>query len=120
MLLAVSVPSHCDLMRGAAEKLAVELGKASIMPPKIPVVHNATVESYNDPDAIRSALVAQLYSPVRWVETVVKLSENGVDHIYECGPGKVLTGLVRRIDANVSALALEKMGGFKEALSGVN
>jgi [acyl-carrier-protein] S-malonyltransferase len=104
--LPVSVPSHCALMRPAAEALAAALAGVEIAPPRIPVIHNADVSAYNDPAAIRDALARQLYSPVRWVETVVWLAAQGVTTIAECGPGKVLAGLTKRIDADVASVAL--------------
>ena len=102
-LLQVSVPSHCELMRGAANILETKLKNINIRSPKIPVIHNADVLAHTDPALIRNALVKQLYSPVRWVEIIQFLVKNGVLEILECGPGKVLTGLNKRIvDSNVS------------------
>lgn len=97
MALPVSVPSHCALMRPAAERLASRLSDIPLQAPRIPVIHNADVAAYTEPDAIRQALVRQLYSPVRWVETVEKLAAAGATHIFECGPGKVLLGMNKRI-----------------------
>lgn len=104
--LPVSVPSHCALMRPAAEKLAEYLGTVTIQVPAVPVLHNADVAAYNDAAAIKDALVRQLYSPVRWVETVRALADKGVVPVVECGPGKVLAGLNKRIDDRIQALAL--------------
>ncbi|MGD9787214.1 MAG: ACP S-malonyltransferase [Sulfuricellaceae bacterium] len=104
--LPVSVPSHCALMRPAAEKLAQYLASVPVKAPAIPVLHNADVASYDNEAAIKDALVRQLYSPVRWVETVRALADRGVTHVAECGPGKVLAGLNKRIDERVQALAL--------------
>jgi [acyl-carrier-protein] S-malonyltransferase len=95
--LPVSVPSHCQLMRPAAEQLAVRLAQLSLQPPRIPVINNVDVVAEQQPDAIRQALVRQLYSPVRWTETVAWLAAQGVTEIIEIGPGKVLTGLNKRI-----------------------
>lgn len=106
LLLPVSVPSHCALMRPAAEQLAAYLESVTINPPQIPVLHNADVMAYSDPAQIRSALARQLYSPVRWVETVRAMAAQGVTHTVECGPGKVLAGLNKRIDNNIQAYAL--------------
>ncbi|MDA8389704.1 MAG: ACP S-malonyltransferase [Gammaproteobacteria bacterium] len=97
LALAVSAPSHCALMKGAAEELGAYLARITIRTPSIPVIHNASVTAETDPDKIRSALVKQLYSPVRWVETVRFLAGQGVQQFYECGPGKVLCGLNKRI-----------------------
>ncbi|MDT8310597.1 MAG: ACP S-malonyltransferase [Methylophaga sp.] len=106
LLLPVSVPSHCALMQPAAEQLAVELAKVSIQAPSLPVVHNASVTSSNDPNEIRDLLARQLFSPVRWVDTVNYLAEQGVDTLIECGPGKVLAGLTKRIDKSLNAQPL--------------
>lgn len=102
MALPVSVPSHCALMRPAAERLASRLSDIALQAPRIPVIHNADVAAYDDPDAIRQALVRQLYSPVRWVETVEKLAAAGATRIFECGPGKVLLGMNKRIAKDAS------------------
>lgn len=104
--LPVSVPSHCALMRPAAERLAAALAGVEIKAPAMPVLHNADVASYTDPAQIRDALVRQLYSPVRWTETIRKLAADGIVLQAECGPGKVLTGLGKRIVAEVKTLAL--------------
>jgi len=100
-ILPVSVPSHCELMRPAAEKLKLRLAEITINAPKIPVIHNADVAYYQNPEQIRDALVSQLYSPVRWVETVEFMVNNNINVILECGPGKVLTGLNKRINMNI-------------------
>lgn len=102
-ILPVSVPSHCELMLPAAEKLKVRLAKITINIPKIPVIHNADVACYQEPDQIRDALVRQLYSPVRWVETIEFMTNHDVKTILECGPGKVLTGLNKRINSSIEA-----------------
>jgi len=112
--LPVSVPSHCDLMRPAAEKLLVAMNAIEIKTPVIPVIHNADVAAHNDPAAIRDALARQLYSPVRWVETMQAFAAQGVTRIAECGPGKVLTGLNKRILADVPTLALADAAALVE------
>ena len=104
--LPVSVPSHCALMRPAAEKLAEYLKNVTINTPNIPVIHNADVAAYNDGDKIKDALVRQLYSPVRWVETVQAIAAQGITNSAECGPGKVLAGLTKRIVAELPCTAL--------------
>ncbi|GGO72832.1 ACP S-malonyltransferase [Bowmanella pacifica] len=104
--LPVSVPSHCALMKPAAEKLAVELEKLQINAPVIPVVNNVDVAMSDDPAHIRDALVRQLYSPVRWTESVQKLAELGAQKVLEVGPGKVLTGLIKRIDKSLEVDAI--------------
>ena len=106
LLLPVSVPSHCALMKPAAEKLAAYLESVSVQSPKIAVLHNADVVSYESADDIKSALVRQLYSPVRWVETVQAVYAAGATSSAECGPGKVLTGLTKRIVAELPCVAL--------------
>lgn len=104
--LSVSVPSHCALMQPAAEQLANELQQIPIQAPRIPVVNNVDVAMPMDADAIRDALIRQLYSPVRWTETVQFLAAQGVTTLDEIGPGKVLTGLMKRIDKNLHGEAL--------------
>jgi len=112
--LPVSVPSHCALMRPAADKLAQYLSSVSVKAPAIPVLHNADVAAYDNETAIKDALVCQLYSPVRWVETVRALADRGVTHVAECGPGKVLAGLNKRIDERVLALALSDAAAISD------
>ncbi len=104
--LAVSVPSHCALMESAAEKLAGKLENINIQSPVIPVINNVHVSIENDPQQIKNNLVKQLSQPVRWVETINKMVADGAEQIVECGPGKVLTGLNRRINRRMPALAL--------------
>ncbi len=104
--LPVSVPSHCALMKPAAEKLAAYLANVSVQTLQIPVIHNADVTSHMNPDEIKQALVRQLYSAVRWVETVQAVYANGITGSAECGPGKVLTGLTKRIVAELPCVAL--------------
>ncbi|WP_024303782.1 ACP S-malonyltransferase [Pseudogulbenkiania sp. MAI-1] len=113
--LPVSVPSHCALMKPAAERLAAALAEVEIKAPAIPVLHNADVASYSDPAQIRDALVRQLYSPVRWTETVQKMAADGIVQLAECGPGKVLAGLAKRIDGNVKGLALTDAAALEAA-----
>lgn len=115
--LPVSVPSHCALMRPAADQLAVALKNVHINAPAIPVLHNADVASYQDADQIRDALTRQLYSPVRWTETVQKLVADGLPLMAECGPGKVLAGLGKRIDSSVRCLALVDAAALEAARS---
>lgn len=106
LILPVSVPSHCALMQPAAEQLANKLNEIEIRLPTTPVIHNASVTSAVDVDTIKSLLAQQLYSPVRWVETIQWLAAQDVNHIVECGPGKVLAGLTKRIDKSLTALPL--------------
>ncbi len=104
--LAVSVPSHCALMQSAAEKLANKLESIDIKQPVIPVINNVHVSMENDPQRIKQNLIQQLSQPVRWVETINKMLSEDVEQIVECGPGKVLTGLNRRINRRMPALAM--------------
>ena len=108
--LPVSVPSHCSLMKPAAEKLAEALKSVVIKQPQIRVIHNADVAAYDDADKIKDALVRQLYSPVRWTETVNALVSDGITESAECGPGKVLVGLAKRINKAAACSALTDAG----------
>jgi [acyl-carrier-protein] S-malonyltransferase len=104
--LAVSVPSHCALMRPAAEAMRGELERIEIRAPRVPVLHNVDTKTRKDPGDIRAALVEQLYRPVRWSDTVLKLAGEGVQRMAECGPGRVLAGLNRRISRDIETVAL--------------
>lgn len=117
--LPVSVPSHCALMKPAAEKLAEYLKNVAINTPTIPILHNADVASYNDGDKIKDALVRQLYSPVRWVETVQTIHAQGITQAAECGPGKVLAGLTKRIVAELPCIALTNNEALSELQSSI-
>jgi [acyl-carrier-protein] S-malonyltransferase len=117
IMLQMSVPSHCSLMKGAAEQLRGYLANVIVQAPVIPVLHNADVKSYTDGVAIKDALVRQLYLPVRWVETVLEFGKRGITHNVECAPGKVLAGLNKRIDTNQQALAINDGAALKLALS---
>lgn len=117
--LAVSVPAHCELMRPAAEKLAERLHALTLRVPEIPVIQNTDVQAHDDPERIGDALIRQLYSPVRWVETIRALQTRGVRTVIECGPGKVLTGLNKRIDKSLTALALFDPPSLEAALAAV-
>ena len=118
--LPVSVPSHCALMKPAAVKLQLKLADVAIAPPGITVIHNVSVTSESDAEEIRQRLVEQLYAPVRWVETVQKMQADGVGMLVEAGPGKVLTGLARRIDRKLKAVALFEPQGFDDLLESTN
>jgi [acyl-carrier-protein] S-malonyltransferase len=104
--LAVSVPSHCALMRDAADRLGERMASIAWQLPSIPVVQNADAQTYASVDDIRSALQRQLYLPVRWTQCVQALASGGATRIAECGPGKVLTGLIKRIDKTLEARAI--------------
>ncbi len=117
LILPVSVPSHCALMRPAAERMAERLLRVTIRPPKIPILHNAHVQTESEPQAIRTALVRQVASPVRWVETIQALTAHGVDKLIECGPGKVLAGLNRRIAPQTQTLSIYDAASLEQALA---
>ncbi len=101
LLLTVSAPFHSDLMRPAAERLKDRLASVSLATPRIPVVNNIDVRVETDPASIRDVLYRQAFGPVRWVETVQAIRARGLSHVIECGPGKVLAGLAKRIDADI-------------------
>ncbi|MFL6585770.1 MAG: ACP S-malonyltransferase [Luteimonas sp.] len=115
--LAVSVPSHTPLMRDAADRLAESMGAVAWHTPSLPVVQNVDATVHESVDAIRDALVRQLYLPVQWTRCVEALSARGVTRITECGPGKVLTGLVKRIDKSIETRALAAPDDFDAALA---
>ncbi|MBP1129156.1 [acyl-carrier-protein] S-malonyltransferase [Serratia sp. PL17] len=114
--LPVSVPSHCALMKPAADKLAVALQEITFSAPQVAVVNNVDVRTEIDPEAIRSALVRQLYSPVRWTESVEFMAAEGVTLLLEVGPGKVLTGLTKRIVDTLTAAAVNDTASLSAAL----
>ncbi len=115
LALPVSVPSHCALMKPAAEELLAYLKGVQINKPLIPVLHNADVLAYSDAEQIKDALVRQLFSPVRWVETVQYVTAQGITNSAECGPGKVLAGLTKRIVAELPCVALTSTESINEA-----
>ena len=115
--LPVSVPSHCALMKPAAEKLAAALDGIEIKVPAIAVINNVDVSCEQDPAAIKQALVRQLFSPVRWTETVERMANEGVTLEIEMGPGKVLTGLAKRIDKRVEGIHANDAASFEQALA---
>nr|WP_256448126.1 ACP S-malonyltransferase [Lysobacter sp. MMG2] len=114
--LAVSVPSHTPLMREAANRLAEAMAGLSWRMPDRPVVQNVDARAHGDVDAIREALVRQLYLPVQWTGCVQALAGKGVTRMAECGPGKVLAGLAKRIDKNIDARAIGTPGEFQTAI----
>lgn len=116
LMLPMSVPSHCSLLQGAAEQLRTYLENVAIKTPSIPVVHNADVAAHDDAAAIKDALVRQLFSPVRWVETIRYFGQQGITHNVECAPGKVLAGLNKRIDTTQQAVAINDGEALKAAL----
>jgi [acyl-carrier-protein] S-malonyltransferase len=117
--LPVSAPFHSALMRPAAERLGSYLADVTVSVPKFPLVNNVDVKVETQPPAIKSALVRQAASPVRWVETVQKMRAEGVTHVLECGPGRVLAGMVRRIDGALQVHALADRASLEQALAAV-
>lgn len=115
--LAVSVPSHCALMKPAARQLSQILEQISFNQPQIPVVNNVDVLIETSASAIKAALIKQLYSPVRWSETITKLSKDGVTQIIEAGPGKVLQGLNKRIDKSMTCVSVNNAASLAQAQS---
>jgi [acyl-carrier-protein] S-malonyltransferase len=115
-ILPVSVPSHCLLMKGAAEKLGQLLATVAIQKPVVSVINNVDVVAYESPEAIRDGLVRQLYMPVRWVEVMQEFINHGVSYMVECGPGRVLTGLNRRIGAELTLMHTSDLRSLRELL----
>ncbi|HMX16780.1 MAG TPA: ACP S-malonyltransferase [Rhodocyclaceae bacterium] len=117
VMLPVSAPFHCALMRPAAERLRERLAQVPLRAPEIPVVNNVDVASLSDPERIRDALVRQAAAPVRWVETMRAMQQAGVSHVYECGPGKVLAGLVKRCADGLAGAAMADLAGVEAAVA---
>ena len=115
IILPMSVPSHCLLMQPAAAQLAEALAKVVITTPSIPVIHNIDAQTRAEPDAIRQALVEQLCAPVRWVDCINQIKTYAADEVIECGPGKVLTGLIKRIDRSLACRNLNTTADFAAA-----
>lgn len=116
MPLPVSVPSHSRLMIPAAESLAEAIDQLSLQEPEVPVIQNVTGTPAENIDQLKKNLVEQLYSPVRWTQSVAWLANNGVDEFIECGPGKVLAGLVKRVDKTLSVTAIEEPEALRALL----
>ena len=114
--LPVNMPSHCSLMKAAADKMQDRLGGISITSPHIAVINNVDVATVSGADEIRGALVRQLYQPVRWVETIQKMRADGINMVIECGPGKILAGLNKSIDRAMSSLPIQDPDSLKQAL----
>ena len=119
MQLPVSAPFHSSLMQPAAEALRVYLEKVTVRPPAIALINNVDVSIESEPARIADALVRQAASPVRWVEIINKMAEIGVTHVIECGPGKVLAGLTKRINPNLQGYALADRESLEQALAAV-
>ncbi|WP_455211177.1 ACP S-malonyltransferase [Kaarinaea lacus] len=119
VILPVSVPSHCQLMEPAAHYLAERLQKIELKVPEIDVINNVDVKAEADPDAIKDALVRQLCNPVQWVKTIQKMSTDGVNTWVECGPGKVLAGLNKRIDKKLTTFAIFTNETIEQTLAAI-
>lgn len=117
--LPVSAPFHTELMRPAAERLAEQITATQFSIPLVPVIHNVTAESETNPEKIKALMIEQIYSPVRWVDCVNSLSAKGVSITLECGPGKVLSGLNKRINGNLTTVSVEKPEELNAALIAV-
>ena len=116
VLLPVSAPFHCALMKPAAERLQQRLADIEVRVPAIPVLNNVDVAVETDPVRIKDALVRQAYSPVRWIETVQEIARRGATHVFECGPGKVLAGMVKRIEGSLQGAAIADAASLDEVL----
>jgi [acyl-carrier-protein] S-malonyltransferase len=117
VMLPVSAPFHCALMRPAGDRLRARLEMLALGRPRIAVIHNFDVQSHDDTPTIREALVRQASAPVRWTETIQAMVQRGVTHVYECGPGKVLAGLSRRIAGSLQGGALVDASSVEKALA---
>ena len=115
--LPVSVPSHCALMKPAAEKLAVAMDSITLKPTRYPVIQNVDATAHDDVDTVKVRLLEQLYSPVRWSMSVSGMADQGVATLIECGPGKVLTGLAKRIDRRLKGVAVNDPDNLSAALT---
>lgn len=116
LLLPVSAPFHSSLLKPAAARLRERMQAVTFQPPRIGVVNNVDVAQLDDPAAIRDALARQACSPVRWVETVRAFAAQGITHVVECGPGKVLAGLTKRIDGNLQSFAVTDAASLAQTL----
>lgn len=117
MLLPVSAPFHCALMKPAAERLAERLASVTIGKPEIAVINNVDVAVYDDPARIRDALVRQAFSPVRWIELVQEMARRGMGHVFECGPGKVLAGMTKRIAGDVQGGSIHDAASLEQSIA---
>ncbi len=119
VLLPVSAPFHCALMRPAAERLAERLAGVAISAPRIDVLNNADVAVYDEPERIRDALVRQAFSPVRWIEIIERMASRGMSHVVECGPGKVLAGMTKRIAKDVEGGSAHDAASLEQSIAAV-
>jgi len=116
LMLPMSIPSHCSLMKPAADHMRQQLESAPLHSPRIPILHNVDVKSHADAATLKEILVQQLVSPVRWVATIQAFAASGITHVIECGPGKVLMGLNKRIDSNLHHISLADSEAIKQAI----
>jgi [acyl-carrier-protein] S-malonyltransferase len=119
-MLAMSVPSHCSLLKPAAEKLADYLAQVNMSAPRTPVLQNADVAAFSNVDDIKRALAVQLYRPVRWIETVEAIAQSGATVVVECVPGKVLTGINKRIATSINCMAVNDVASMDAAIAAIN
>ena len=119
IVLPVSAPFHTSLMQPAGEKLSEAMATLTILAPQIPVIHNVHAKTESDPIKIAALLVEQISSPVQWVSCVKALADNGIAHAVECGPGNVLSGLMRRIDKSIGAGTIDSPAGFEKAAAAI-
>ena len=116
LMLPVSAPFHSSLLKPASDRLAEYMANLTFSAPKIPLINNVDVAIIDDPQAIKDALVRQAASPVRWVETIEKMASMGITHIVECGPGKVLAGLCKRINSSLTGEAIVDQASLDKVL----
>ncbi len=117
IMLPMSIPSHCSLMKSAANDMQLRLEQVKLQAPKIPILHNADVKTHTDIASIKEILVRQLINPVQWVDTVNALAATGISHLVECGPGKVLIGLNKRIEQSLQHLSLTDTETIQQAVN---
>lgn len=117
IMLPMSIPSHCSLMKNAADDMQLRLEQVKLQAPKIPILHNADVKAHANIASIKEILVRQLINPVRWVDTVNALAATGISHLVECGPGKVLIGLNKRIEQSLQHLSLTDTETIRQAVN---
>ncbi|TXI18266.1 MAG: ACP S-malonyltransferase [Nitrosomonas sp.] len=117
IMLPMSIPSHCSLMKPAADSMQLQLQNIALKAPKITILHNADVKPHLDTASIKEILIQQLVSPVRWVDTIHAFAAAGITHVVECGPGKVLVGLNKRIDQNIQYVSLIDSEALKQTVS---
>lgn len=120
MLLPVSAPFHSSLLKPAADVLEQALAQITLHNPRISILNNVDVEMPSDTTSIKSALVRQAWHPVRWVETIKEMRSQGITHVVECGPGRVLAGLIKRIDKEVTVLSINDPSSLEQALNSIN